>query len=79
MAGMTVLFVVAVPCLSGISLFLAAQIIAIVLGGITLVSLFWRYRWIGHLLGRLHLFSVYPDGRAVFPGVVQALANYLTK
>jgi hypothetical protein len=79
MAGMTVLFVVAVPCLSGISLFLAVQITAIILGGITLVSLFWRYSGLD-IFSAASIFFLYILMVALFsPGVVQALANYLTK
>jgi hypothetical protein len=79
MAGMTVLFVVAVPCLSGINLFLAVQIIAIILGGITLVSLFWRYSGLD-IFTAASIFFLYILMVALFsPGVVQALANYLTK
>jgi hypothetical protein len=79
MSGMTVLFVVAVLWLSGISLFLTVQIAAIVLGGITLVSLFGRYRGLD-LFSAASIFFLYTLMVALFsPRVVQALANYLTK
>jgi hypothetical protein len=79
MAGMTVLFLAVVPCLSGINLFLAAQIAAITLGGVTLVSLFGRYRGLD-ILSAASIFFLYILMVALFsPGVVDALANYLTK
>jgi hypothetical protein len=79
MTGMGFLFVAAVVPLSGVSLFLAAQIIAIVLGGITLVSLFRRYRGLD-LFSAATIFFLYIVMVALFsPGVVNALAAYLTK
>ena len=79
MAGMTILFVVVVPCLSGIGLFLAAQIVAITLGGITLVSLFRRYRGLD-ILSAASIFFLYILMVALFsPGVVNALASYLIR
>jgi hypothetical protein len=79
MAGMTVFFVAVVPCLSGSGLFLAVQFVAILLGGITLVSLFRRYRGLD-ILSAASIFFLYSLMVALFsPGVVDALANYLTK
>jgi hypothetical protein len=79
MTGMGFLFVAAVVPLSGVSLFLAAQVIAIVLGGITLVSLFRRYRGLD-LFSAATIFFLYIVMVALFsPGVVNALAAYLTK
>jgi hypothetical protein len=79
MTGMAFLFVAAVVPLSGFSLFLAAQIIAIFLGGITLVSLFRRYRELD-LFSASSIFFLYILMVALFsPGVVEALANYLTR
>jgi len=79
MTGMAFLFVAAVVPLSGASLFLAAQIIAIALGGITVVSLFRRYRGLD-LLSAASIFFLYILMVALFsPGVVGALAKYLTK
>ncbi len=79
MAGMTVLFVAAVLGLAGISLFLMIQIVAIVLGGITLVSLFGRYRGLD-ILSAASIFFLYIAMVALFsPGVVNALARYLIK
>jgi hypothetical protein len=79
MTGMAFLFVAAVVPLSGFSLFLAAQIIAIVLGGITLVSLFRRYRGLD-LFSAASIFFLYIVMVTLFsPGVVNALAAYLTR
>ncbi len=79
MAGMAVLFVLLAWPLSGIGLFLAAQIVAIALGGITLVSLFGRYRGID-LFSAGSIFLLYLLMVALFsPGVVNALARYLTR
>jgi hypothetical protein len=79
MTGMGFLFVAAVVPLSGFSLFLAAQVIAIVLGGITVVSLFKRYRGLD-LLSAASIYLLYILMVALFsPGVVNALAAYLTK
>jgi hypothetical protein len=79
MTGMAFLFVAAVVPLSGFSLFLVAQIIAIVLGGITLVSLFRRFRGLD-LFSAASIFFLYILMVALFsPGVVNALAKYLTK
>ena len=79
MTGMAFLFVAAIVPLSGFSLFLAAQITAIVLGGITLVSLFRRYRGLD-LFSAASIFFLYILMVTLFsPGVVGALAAYLTK
>jgi hypothetical protein len=79
MTGMACLFVVAIIPLSGFSLFLAAQIIAIVLGGITLISLFRRYRGLD-LFSAACIFFLYILMVTLFsPAVVNALANYLTR
>ncbi|HET6488202.1 MAG TPA: hypothetical protein VFG28_00460 [Syntrophales bacterium] len=79
MAGMTVLFVAAVPYFSGISLFLAVQVVAIILGGITLVSLFWRYSGLD-IFSAASIFFLYILMVALFsPGVVDALASYLIR
>jgi len=79
MTGMGFLFVAAVVPLSGVSLFLAAQVIAIVLGGITVVSLFRRYRGLD-LFSAATIFFLYVVIVALFsPGVVNALAAHLTK
>jgi hypothetical protein len=79
MTGMAFLFVVAVAPLSGFSLFLAAQVVALVLGGITLVSLFKRYRGLD-LFSAVSIFLLYILMITLFsPGVVNALANYLTR
>jgi hypothetical protein len=79
MAGMTVLFVAVVLSLSGINLFLVFQILATILGGITLVSLFWRYSGLD-IFSAASIFFLYILMIALFsPGVVNALARYLTK
>ena len=79
MTGMAFLFVAAVVPLSGISLFLVAQVFAIVLGGVTIVSLFKRYRGLD-LLSAASIFFLYILMVSLFsPGVVNALAAYLTK
>jgi hypothetical protein len=79
MTGMAFLFVAAVVPLSGFSFFLTAQIIAIVLGGITIVSLFRRYRGLD-LFSAGFIFFLYIFMVALFsPGVVNALASYLTR
>jgi hypothetical protein len=79
MTGMVIFFVAAVVPLSGFGLFLVAQITAIVLGGITLVSLFRRYRGLD-LFSAASIFFLYILMVALFsPGVVNALASYLTK
>jgi hypothetical protein len=79
MAGMTVLFVAIAASLSGINFFLAAQIVAVVLGGITLVSLFWRYSGLD-IFSAASIFFLYILMVTLFsPGVVNALASYLTK
>ena len=71
MTGMAFLFVAAVVPLSGISLFLVAQVIAIVLGGITIVSLFKRYRGLD-LFSAASIFFLYILMVSLFsPGVVQ--------
>jgi hypothetical protein len=79
MTGMAFLFVAAVVPLSGISIFLAAQIIAIVLGGITVVSLFGRYRGLD-LFSAASIYFLYILMVSLFsPGLVNALAAYLTR
>jgi hypothetical protein len=79
MTGMAFLFVAAVVPLSGISLFLVAQVIAIVLGGITVVSLFKRYRGLD-LFSAASIYFLYILMVSLFsPGVVNALASYLTR
>ena len=79
MAVMALLFVAVVVILSGFSLFLTAQIVAVVLGGVTLVSLFRRYRGLD-LFSAASIFFLYILMVTLFsPGVVNALANYLTK
>jgi hypothetical protein len=79
MTGMAFLFVAAVVPLSGFSSFLAAQAIAIVLGGITVISLFRRYRGLD-LVSAASIFFLYILMVTLFsPGVVNALAAYLTK
>ncbi len=79
MTGMAFLFVAAVVPLSGFSIFLAAQAIAIVLGGITVVSLFKRYRGLD-LFSAASIFLLYIMMITLFsPGVVNTLAAYLTK
>jgi len=79
MALMALLFVAAVVIFSGFSLFLTAQIVAVVLGGVTLVSLFRRYRGLD-LFSAASIFFLYILMVTLFsPGVVNALANYLTK
>ena len=79
MTGMAFLFVAVVVPLSGISLFLVAQVVAIVLGGITIVSLFKRYRGLD-LFSAASIFFLYILMVSLFsPGVVNALAAYLTR
>ncbi|HTZ40823.1 MAG TPA: hypothetical protein VMB77_11715 [Syntrophales bacterium] len=79
MALMALLFVAAVVIFSGFSLFLTAQIVAVVLGGVTLVSLFRRYRGLD-LFSAASIFFLYILMVTLFsPGVVNALAAYLTK
>ena len=79
MTGMAFLFVAAVVPLSGFSLFLAAQVIAIVLGGITVVSLFKRYRGLD-VFSAASIFFLYILMITLFsPRVVDTLAAYLTK
>ena len=79
LSGMAILFIAAVVPLSGFSIFLAAQVIATGLGGITLVSLFRRYRGLD-LLSAAFIFFFYILMIALFsPGVVNALAAYLTQ
>lgn len=79
MTGMVFLFVAAVLPLSGFSLFLAFQVVAIVLGGITLISLFKRYRGLD-LVSAGSIFLLYILMVALFsPRLVEALADYLTK
>jgi len=79
MTGMAFLFVAAIVPLSGFSIFLAAQVIAIVLGGITVVSLFKRYRGLD-LFSAASIFFLYILMITLFSsGVVNTLAAYLTK
>lgn len=71
-------FAVAVP-LSGFGFFLLAQAAAMVLGGITLVSLFRRYRGLD-LFSAASIYALYVLMIALFsPGVVNALARYLSR
>ncbi len=79
MTGMAFLFVAAVVPLSGFSIFLAVQGIAIVLGGITVVSLFKRYSGLD-LVSAATIFFLYILMVSLFsPGLVDALAAYLTR
>jgi ABC-type polysaccharide/polyol phosphate export permease len=79
MAVMACLFVAAAVSLSGLGLFLVAQVVAIGLGGFTLVSLFRRYRGLDVISGAC-MFLLYILMVALFsPGVVQALADYLIR
>ena len=79
MTGMAFLFVAAVVPLSGFSIFLAAQVIAIVLGGVTVVSIFKRYSGLD-LFSAASIYFLYILMVSLFsPGVVNALAAYLTK
>jgi hypothetical protein len=80
MTGMAFLFfVAAIVPLSGNSLFLVAQGVAIVLGGITMVSLFKRYSGLD-LVSATSIFFLYILMVSLFsPGLVNALANYLTR
>jgi hypothetical protein len=65
--------------LSGFSIFLAAQVIAIILGGITVVSLFKRYNGLD-LFSAASIYFLYILMVSLFsPGLVNALAAYLTK
>ena len=79
MTGMAFLFVAAVLPLSGVGLFLAAQIAGLILGGVTLVSLFNRYSGLD-LFSTASIYFLYILMIALFsPGVVNALARYLTR
>jgi hypothetical protein len=79
MAGMAFLFIAAVVPLTGIGLFLVAQVVAIGLGGFTIVSLFRRYRGLD-VVSATTIFLLYVLMVALFsPGVVGALANYLSR
>ena len=79
MTGLAFLFAAAVVPLSGISMFLAAQAAGLILGGVTLVSLFNRYRGLD-LFSAASIYFLYILMIALFsPGVVNALARYLTK
>ena len=79
MTGLAFLFAAAVVPLSGISLFLAAQVAGLFLGGVTLVSLFNRYRGLD-LFSAASIYFLYILMIALFsPGVVNGLARYLTK
>ena len=79
MTGMAFLFVAAAVPLSGVSIFLAAQVIAMALGGITVVSLFRRYRGLD-LFTAASIFFLYILMVSLFsPVLVNALAAYLTR
>jgi len=79
MTGMAFLFVAAAVPLSGVSIFLAAQVIAMALGGITVVSLFRRYRGLD-LFSAASIFFLYILMVSLFsPVLVNALAAYLTR
>ena len=79
MTGAAFLFFAAAVPLSGFGFFLLAQAAAMVLGGITLVSLFRRYHGLD-LFSAASIYVLYVLMIALFsPGVVNALARYLTK
>ena len=79
MTGTAILFFAAAVPLSGFGFFLLAQVAGLVLGGITLVSLFRRYRGLD-LFSAASIYVLYVLMIALFsPGVVNALAAYLTK
>lgn len=79
MTGTAFLFLAAAVPLSGFGLFLLAQAAGIVLGGVTLVSLFRRYRGLD-LFSAASIYVLYVLMIALFsPGVVNTLARYLTK
>ncbi len=79
MTGMAFLFLAAVVPLSGVSMFLAAQVAGLILGGFTLVSLFNRYRGLD-LFSAASIYFLYILMITLFsPGVVNTLARYLTK
>jgi len=79
MTGTAFLFFAAAVPLSGFGFFLLAQAAALVLGGITLVSLFRRYYGLD-LFSAVSIYVLYVLMIALFsPGVVNALAAYLTK
>ncbi len=79
MTGTAILFFAAAVPLSGFGFFLLAQAAGLVLGGITLVSLFRRYRGLD-LFSAASIYVLYVLMIALFsPGVVNALARYLTK
>jgi len=79
MTGTAILFFAAAVPLSGFGFFLLAQVAGLVLGGITLVSLFRRYRGLD-LFSAASIYVLYVLMIALFsPGVVNALARYLTK
>ncbi|NPV05424.1 MAG: hypothetical protein HPY67_11915 [Syntrophaceae bacterium] len=79
MTGTALLFIAASLSLSGIDLFLAVQGAALVLGGLTLVSLFRRYRGLD-LFSAASIYVLYILMIALFsPGFVKTLAAYLAK
>ena len=79
MTGTAFLFLAAAVPLSGVGFFLLAQATALVLGGLTLVSLFRRYRGLD-LFSAASIYVLYILMVALFsPGVVNTLARYLTK
>ena len=79
MTGSAFLFLAAAVPLSGAGLFLAAQAAALALGGVTLVSLFKRYRGLD-LFSAALIYLLYVLMIALFsPGLVNALAAYLTR
>lgn len=79
MTGTGFLFLAAAVPLSGLSLFLLAQAVGLVLGGGTLISLFRRYHGLD-LFSAASIYVLYVLMVALFsPGVVNGLARYLTR
>jgi hypothetical protein len=79
MTGTGFLFLAAAVPLSGLGLFLLAQAVGLVLGGGTLISLFRRYNGLD-LFSAASIYVLYVLMVALFsPGVVNALARYLTR
>jgi len=79
MTGTAFLFFAAAGSLSGVGFFLLAQAAALLLGGATLVSLFKRYHGLD-LYSAASIYVLYVLMIALFsPGVVNALARYLTR
>ena len=79
MTGSAFLFIAAAMSLSGVDLFLAAQAAALILGGVTLVSLFKRYHGLD-LFSAALIYLLYVLMIALFsPRLVNALAAYLTR